>query len=578
MRSTAMAAAADTPSGTGTPNGTDRPEGSDTSNGTLTEASPRERSAHDPDRTRAGALVGQAMRDARARALGFAALFALYSYIQPVGWRHAYPTLADRIAFARSFAGNDALRLFYGYPYQPLTAGGYSAWRVGGTLAIAAAVFGVLASVRALRTEEDAGRMELILATPVGRSAAYGCSIAAIAASALLLCLAQLAGFLAGGLPPGGAAYLALATCTVTAVFAGLGALACQIAPTRRMALELGTAAIGLFLLLRVVADTAAGAGWLRWATPLGWAEELRPFAGPRPLVLVLPAVATVLLIASAGRIAGRRDIGAALLSLRDTARPRLRLVGTPTLQALRGELLSLGIWSAAIAVFALVLGVVSASVSSAGISKSLREQLAKVGTGSIATPTGYLAFVFLFFILVISLFTCAQVSAARHEEAEERLQTLLALPLGRTRWLAGRLLLAVGGAVALSLAAGLFTWAGAASQGVHVTPGQMLEAGANCLPVAQLFLGLAALAFALVPRASAGLAYGLVALAFLWQLVGSLLGVPKWLVELTPFAHVGLIPTQAFRAGAAAVMLAVALVGALAALAAFRGRDLIGQ
>ena len=73
-----------------------------------------------------------------------------------------------------------------------------------------------------------------------------------------------------------------------------------------------------------------------------------------------------------------------------------------------------------------------------------------------------------------------------------------------------------------------------------------MLEAGANCLPVALLFLGIAALAYALVPRASAGIAYGLVRVAFLWNLFGSLLGAPKWLVELTPFAHVGLVPGAA--------------------------------
>jgi ABC-2 type transport system permease protein len=524
------------------------------------------------------ALMGQAMRDARTRTLAFAALFALYSYIQPVGWRHAYPTLADRVAFARSFAGNDALRLFYGFPYQPLTVGGYSAWRVGGTLAIAAAVFGVLAAVRALRAEEDAGRAELVLAAPVGRRAAYLCAIVAIAAGALLLCLAQLLGFLAGGLALGGAAYLALATGTVTAVFAGLGALTSQIAPTRRLALELGTAAIGLFLLLRVIADTAAGAGWLRWLTPLGWAEELRPFAGPQPAVLLLPAVATVLLVAASGRIARRRDVGAGLLSLPDTARPRLRLLGSPALQTLRSELVSLGIWAAGIAVFALILGMVSASISSAGISASLRKEIAKVGAGSVTTPSGYLAFVFLFFVLVLSLFACAQIGAARREEAEARLQTLLALPLGRARWLAGRLLLATGAAAGLSLVAGLLAWAGAASQGVGVSAAQMLEAGANCLPVALLFLGLAVLAFAALPRASSGLAYGLVTVMFLWQLVGSLLGAPKRLIEVTPFAHVGLVPAQAFRPGSAAVMLAIALAGSLAALLLFRRRDLIGQ
>ena len=83
-----------------------------------------------------------------------------------------------------------------------------------------------------------------------------------------------------------------------------------------------------------------------------------------------------------------------------------------------------------------------------------------------------------------------------------------------------------------------------------------MLEAGANCLPVALMFLGIAALAYAIVPRASAGLSYGLVTVAFLWELFGSLLSVPKWLVEATPFAHVGLVPAQPFRAGAAVIML----------------------
>jgi len=129
----------------------------------------------------ARALAGRAFADARTRTLAFACMFGLYAYVQPAGFRHAYPTLAERIDFARSFAGNDALRLFYGYPYDPLTVSGYSAWRVGGTLAIAAAVFGVLAAVRALRTEEDAGRTEVILAASIRRRTLYLSAMCAIA-------------------------------------------------------------------------------------------------------------------------------------------------------------------------------------------------------------------------------------------------------------------------------------------------------------------------------------------------------------------------------------------------------------
>ncbi len=493
-----------------------------------------------------------------------------------MGYRHTYPTPSDRIAFARDFAGNKALRLFYGEPHDLRTIAGYTAWRVGGTLAIVAAVFGLLAAVRALRADEDAGRAELVLAGVVGRRTAYLSALAAVGAGIAILWVAELAGFLGGGLAAGGAAYLALATISVAPVCAGVGAVASQLAPTRRVALEVGGAAVGLLFLLRVIADTATGFGWLRWLTPLGWAEELRPFDHPEPLVLLLPAGLTVVLLLVAERMAGTRDVGTGVLPARDAAAPRLRFLSSPTAQAVRSERGSLIVWTIGIVVFAAVLGVVSQSVTSAGIPAKVQLEIAKLGSGSITTSTGYLAFVFIFFVLAVSLFVCAQVGAARREEAEQQLETLLALPVGRRGWLGGRLVLATCAASGLSLLAGAVTWAGASAAGVTVPLPRMLEAGANCLPVALLFLGLAALAYAVVPRASAGVSYGLVAVAFLWQLVGSLLGVPHWVVELTPFAHVGLVPSEPFRAVAAGVLVSIGAVAALAALGLFRRRDVV--
>jgi ABC-2 type transport system permease protein len=525
----------------------------------------------------AAALARRAVADARIRTIAFAYLFAAVAYIQPVTYRHAYPTVASRIAFAHSFGANKAVVLFYGKAYNLLTVGGYSAWRVGGTLAIFAAIWGLLAAVRALRTEEDAGRTELVLAGLVGRRTAYLASIGAIAAGGVVLWVAAFAGLLVGRLPAGGSAYLALAITSVASVFVGVGALVSQLAPTRRVALELGGAVVGLSFLLRVIADTSGGLGWLRWATPLGWAEELRPFTGAQPLVLLVPLTASALLLVAAARIGSVRDVGSGVLPARDTAAPRLRLLSSPTAQALRTELGSLTVWMVSVAAFALIIGVVSKSISSAGISPQLQRELAKLGSGSIVTPKGYLGFSFIFFVLALSLFACAQIGAVRHEEADQRLETLFALPVGRRRWLGGRLALATVAAVAISLVAGVLSWAGAVSAGVSLSFPRMLEAGANCLPVAILFLGIAALAYAAVPRASAGIAYGLVTVGFLWQLFGALLGAPKWLVDVTPFAHVGLVPAQPFRAGAAAIMVAIGLAAAAAAIAVFERRDLLG-
>ena len=68
-------------------------------------------------------------------------------------------------------------------PHDLLTVGGYAAWRVGGVLSIVAALWGLMAAVRALRGEEEAGRQELVLAGVVARRRAYLAVLGAIGAA-----------------------------------------------------------------------------------------------------------------------------------------------------------------------------------------------------------------------------------------------------------------------------------------------------------------------------------------------------------------------------------------------------------
>jgi putative exporter of polyketide antibiotics len=106
-----------------------------------------------------------------------------------------------------------------------------------------------------------------------------------------------------------------------------------------------------------------------------------------------------------------------------------------------------------------------------------------------------------------------------------------------------------------------------------------MIAAVATCLPVAAMFLGKGALAFSAALRQSAGVAYGLVVLAFVWELFGSSLSAPHWLLELTTFEHTGLVvPGRAADGGSIAAMLGVAAGGALMAAALLRRRDLVGR
>jgi ABC-2 type transport system permease protein len=206
-----------------------------------------------------------------------------------------------------------------------------------------------------------------------------------------------------------------------------------------------------------------------------------------------------------------------------------------------------------------------------------VQRQLDKLGA-SADTTAGYLGFAFLFFALAISLFCCFQLSALREEEAEQRPETVLALPIGRHRWLADRLIVAAGGASALALGSGVLGWAGAALAGrrrlgpAHARGGRQTA----CLrrPSSS---ALGALAFALVPRAAPGVAYALVGVSFLSETLGALLEAPDWLVGLSPFHYVGLVPAESFQATVAVAMLAIAAAAALGVALAFRRRDLAG-
>jgi ABC-2 type transport system permease protein len=200
---------------------------------------------------------------------------------------------------------------------------------------------------------------------------------------------------------------------------------------------------------------------------PVGWAELLRPLTGPQPLVLLLPAVTTALLLALAAGLARRRDVGAGLFPRHDSADPRLWLLTSPTAQALRGQAAVVTAWLAGTAAFLMILGVVSHSLSTADVPANVQRQIAKLGSGSIVTPTGYIAFLFLFVALAICLFVCTQISALRRDE-EQHLESVLAQPVSRSSWLAGRLILAAFAAAAIALAAGIAAWVGATAAGVH--------------------------------------------------------------------------------------------------------------
>ena len=276
------------------------------------------------------------------------------------------------------------------------------------------------------------------------------------------------------------------------------------------------------------------------------------------------------MLAAAALAVARVRDVDSSLVRARGRSRSRTALLGSPTQAAARSELPTLLGWLLATGIFAFALGAFAHSVA-----EEIRKVSIRTYGLTITTATGYLAAIFALFALVVALYAAGRIGGLRDEEASGRLETLFALPVARRAWMGGRLALAAGATVALSLGVGVLAWAGAVVTGGGVSFADMLAAGGNCIAAALLFLGLGALLFAWVPRPSPGAALGLVAVAFLWELVGALLSAPWWLLTISPFHHVTQVPLAAADRRGTAVMLVLAAVAGAAGVERFARRDL---
>jgi ABC-2 type transport system permease protein len=387
----------------------------------------------------------------------------------------------------------------------------------------------------------------------------------------LILSLVEDEVTVAGGL------YLALAVTVTAAAFAAVGALTSQLAPSRREAAGLAGAVFAVALVARVAADSSGALDWLRWTTPLGWAIELRAFAGPRPAMLIPLALWTGAFSAAALLLARRRDVGGALLAMRSDRRAHTELLGSPLAVSIRAALGGFAGWAAGVGVLSFVFGLLTRDVASVAADiPAWDDALGETGI-VLATAEGYLAVIFLLVAIAISLYAATHVTAWRDEESHGRLDIVFAQPHGRRQWLVGRIGVALVATTALAVIAGLSAWLGTAARGSGLSAWAMVETGLNIVPLAASFLGVGVLLGGLLPRQAGALLFGLIPAAYVWELAGSILDAPGWLLSLSPFHHLALMPAAPFDAAAAALMLGIGVVAAAAGVELFRRRDLIG-
>jgi ABC-2 type transport system permease protein len=487
-----------------------------------------------------------------------------------------YPTVASRVQAAASNNSTTAIVAMYGRVYDPTALGGTQAMlkaNVFGSLLVA--ILTIIIVVRHTRAEEEAGRLELLGATVVGRYAALTAGLlVAIGADVAIGGLTTLV-YIAGGLPVAGSIVAGLAWAAVGIGFAAITAVVAQLTESARSAVGISSAVLGVVYLIRAIGDTsdAGGPRWLSWLSPIGWGQQFRPYAGDRWWVLLVTVAFAAVLTAGAYLLVARRDMGAGLLPDRPgpAGGAGLRSPLALAWRLQRGMLIG---WVGGLAVAGLALGGIASNIGDMANSQGARDFVTKLG-GTQALTDAFLAAEFGFIGIFTSAYGIQAALRLRAEETGLRAEPLLATGVGRIRWALGHITMALAGTTLIVVAGGLTA---GLSYGATVHDmgqvGRLLGAALVQLPAAWLLTGIVVAAFGLAPRLVMVGWAALVAFMLLGEL-GPLFDLSPLVMDVSPYAHVPKLPAAEMSVAPVAWLLAMALALTGAGLIGLRRRDI---
>lgn len=526
--------------------------------------------------TGTGQLIRLSLRRDRVLLPVWIAVFALLAAVSAAATVGLYPTVESRVRAAAGLNAIPSLVALYGPVYDPTSLGALSMLKLGVFGAALVAVLAMVTVIRHTRAEEEAGRLELLGATVVGRSAALTAGLVVTTGGCLLLGLLTTLGLVAAGLPIPGSVAFGLSWSAVGVAFAAVAACAAQLTRSARAAKGIGLGVLGAAYLLRAIGDAsgARGTGWLSWLSPLGWGQQMRAFAGDRWWVVGLLVAFAGLVTAGAYGLLSRRDVDAGLLAERPgpaSGAARLRTPLALAWRLQRGVFLG---WAAAFLVGGVVVGSIAAGIGGMLDSPQARDMIIALG-GPQRLTDAFLAAELGILGVIVSGYGVQAALRLRSEELALRAEPVLVTSVGRIRWALGHTAIALLGATALLAVAGLGAGVAHGAQvGDLGRVGPVFVAALARLPAAWVLTGLVVALFGLAPRLVLG-AWAVLAGFLLLGEFGTLLQLDPRLIDLSPFTHVPKLPGGELTMTPLMWLTLVALVLTAAGLAGFRRRDI---
>lgn len=519
-------------------------------------------------------LLRLAFRRERVIAPVTVALFVLIQLSTAAAVSTMYTDPAQRAQLQVGVGSNAAFQFLLGdlTRLEPIAA--VVSWRAGLFMIAALGVCAAVMTVRQTRKEEELGRTELIRAGAVGPLAplAAGAIVAVVFTIVVALGMSLMLipyGADAAGLVAVFAQYAATGVAGV-----GIALVAAQIATTSHIANLAASSVILVGYLLRGVADATDGWGWLRWCSPIGWAEQIDPFGANNLWPAVMSVAVFVAAVIVAGWVAVHRDYGAGLIAPRPGP-PGTNRLGT--IEALAVRLMNplLRSWVGGLFFYAAVVGFMRPSVDQLAAGNQMFSQVIRGALGNATLSTLFTITMITFLAVAASAWAVNVGERLRAEEDGARTEVLLAVPTSRSRYFFAYLGISVAGTVIALVTVGIamVLGCGIAGGGWATPAGETAKAVAVQVPATLVIVTLAMALYAIRP-VLVHLGWIVVTAALFLGPFSGLFNLPQWVDDLSPFTHVPLVPVEPMRWLPMIVMLCVSAVFVVVGWLAFRRRD----
>ncbi len=498
-------------------------------------------------------------------------------------------TPAERLAFAHQM---ELIGKQFSYilppPVQLDTMAGYLTWRDFSSISVAYAIWAVLAATGAARGDEERRLTEHWLTNGVSRvrwltGRWLGFVLASSASIVAMMAITAAAAAAAGDpLPAGAMAFEAIIYIGLTLCAFGIGLFVAQLFVARRAAALAASGALILLFLVNSALRSGVDVGAARWLSPFYYFDRSTPLLAGG--IFDVPATAALfatgaILLALALVAFVRRDVGGTVFAGRarastPTARPSHDpLLRLPVLAAVDQQRGWIAGWAIALSVLAYFLVSITKVLADAMQAiPGLQQYFLAAGI------RGYSGFIGLIWfgtvLLIIAIFVVVQAGGWAADDAEGRLELVLAQPVSRSRVVIERIAsLLVGVAIIAGSSTGA-AYLAASATGVEMPAGRTLLAGLLMLPVAFALAGVGHAIVSWRPRLAVAALGIITALSYFTEQFAPIFGWPEWTIKTSVFALYGM-PLARDDWPGIGILMGIGLAGTAVAVTAMQRRDI---